>query len=152
MSRVEIVDENYRLQVNDLFGEVREVAISNVSYQGLEELTPVLHFHGGHKRMVLSAIQVRDLIILTGTPLPEQWIGYRLFLTPLTIGDEQQIAIRAATKRPLLSRLWRQSRHVDYSGWMLAFLVVTFLSTLSALYVIRNYEALRAVIVQLGGL
>jgi hypothetical protein len=26
------------------------------------------------------------------------------------------------------------------------------LSTLSALYVIRNYEALRAVIVQLGGL
>jgi hypothetical protein len=50
MSISPIVDANYRLQAVDLEGMARHVVIANVTYQGVEEMTPVLHFVGQTKR------------------------------------------------------------------------------------------------------
>src|SRR5688572_10671203 len=96
MSISPVIDANYRLQPADLESAARQVVISNVTYQGVEEMTPVLHFDGQTKRLVLSPEQAGQVIEITGTPLLPQWIGVALILQPYTTKGESRIDIRAS--------------------------------------------------------
>ncbi|HXF61764.1 MAG TPA: hypothetical protein VNK95_09105, partial [Caldilineaceae bacterium] len=80
MSISYFVDEKYRLQPADLQGWPRRVVIANVTFQGIEEARPVLHFAGQTKRLALSAEQTRQLIALTGSAQFSDWIGRAVVL------------------------------------------------------------------------
>ena len=73
MSRVEIFDELYHLQPDDLGNQARDVTISNVSRLGLEDMQTVLHFQGVRKRLVLAPEQYRQLIQATQSAHPAEW-------------------------------------------------------------------------------
>lgn len=83
MSRARVVDQRYRLQAKDLGNTPVVVKICNVSYQGLEQLTPLLHFDGyPGKVLAPDQQQCRDLIRLTHSALCNEWIGHTVLLRP----------------------------------------------------------------------
>src|SRR4051812_25358162 len=126
MSISPIVDAGYRLQAADLEGAARQVVIANVTYQGVEEMTPVLHFIGQSKRLVLSPQQVGEVIEVTGTTLFQQWVGTSIILQPVVSKKESHILIQAVNPKRNA-----QSMPVylppDKRGWYLALTVVAIL-------------------------
>jgi hypothetical protein len=84
MSRAEIVDSEYRLHATDLTTGDQIVTITAISLQGLEEAQPVAHFAETRKRLPLDESHCRTLILLTGSTLFSDWVGYsiRLRLDP----------------------------------------------------------------------
>jgi hypothetical protein len=147
MSTSPIVDENYRLHVADLEGMAREVEVANVTYQGVEEMTPVLHFVGQSKRMVMSPQQVSDMLQITGTILYPRWIGTRILLQPYQAGGDSFIRIRGlspkARGRPMPAYLSDERR-----GWLLALSVVGIILLASLLIASLNLETLLATVQQ----
>ena len=99
MSLSETVDEKYRISVDDLDGHARRLVIANVSYQGVEEMRPVLHFEGLTKRLVLTSNQSHDMIRLTHTAIPSDWIGETVNLRPEHSGDDRIIKIDSPLSR-----------------------------------------------------
>jgi hypothetical protein len=148
MSTSPIVDANYRLQPADLEGAARQVVIANVSFQGLEAMTPVLHFAGQSKRLVLSPEQVREMVEITGTTLFPQWIGVPVVLKPETVQKQTTIHLKAATSN-LRVRPMPVAITDDKRGWRLAFIVVASLLFLSTLYALLNASMLLPIIQQL---
>lgn len=148
MSRVEIVDQLYRLQPEDLAGAPRRLVIANVTLQGLEEMTPTLHFEGHAKRLTLNAEQSRALSELTGTPILRDWIGVALVLAPTHTADGAGIRIVAPTT---LGRASAVPIPVDLErrNWHFALLTVTVLIALSSVYLILNLDAVLASLNQL---
>ena len=148
MSTSPIVDANYRLQPADLEGTARQVVIANVSFQGLEAMTPVLHFAGQTKRLVLSPEQVRQMMEITGTTLFPQWIGVPVVLKPETIQAQTTIHLKAATPN-LHARPMPVAITDDKRGWRLSLIVVATLLSLSTLYALLNASMLLPIIQQL---
>ena len=148
MSISPIVDEHYRIQVADLDGTPRQVEIANVTYQGVEEMTPVLHFVGQTKRLVLSARQVEEMLQITGTILYPHWIGTHIILHPHVTNGETSIALKPVTKgqrgRPMPTYVSEDRR-----GWGLALSVVMILLVASALFTWLNLEILLATLQEL---
>jgi hypothetical protein len=133
MSISPTVDDHYRLQPADLAHAPRRLVISNVSYQGLEAMTPVLHFEGQSKRLVLSAQQVSQLVELTGTSLFQQWRGRTIVLVPPKKPQDQEIRITAAhagqKAQPMPDDL-----HTDRREWRMALIIVGLIALSSAAY------------------
>jgi hypothetical protein len=133
MSISPVVDASYRLQPADLQGAPRQVVISNVTYQGIEEMTPVLHFEGQSKRLVLTPEQVSQLIAITGTTLFQQWLGTAIVLKPQIRKDDSTILILAINPK---HRARAMPGYVpeDRRGWYLALTVVGILLLASLIY------------------
>lgn len=131
MSISPTVDARYRLQPADLEGAPRRVIISNVTFQGLEEMTPVLHFEGQTKRLVLSADQVTQLVELTGTSLFHDWIGRAIVLSPLRGAGGREISITAPTRRAAAMPVEPRGERRE---WRMALTVVALLSLASTAY------------------
>jgi hypothetical protein len=143
-----IVDTNYRLLPADLQGETRRVVISNVTYQGVEEMTPVLHFAGQTKRLVLSPEQVKQMMEITGTVLYPRWIGTAILLQPPKRADEDRIKIAPVTSnqsgKPMPVYVSEDRR-----GWILAFGGVGIVLVVSLTVAALNFETLLATVEQL---
>jgi hypothetical protein len=148
MSISPIVDANYRLQAADLEGMARQVEIANVTYQGVEEMTPVLHFVGQTKRLVLSPEQVTQIIDITGSTLFAQWIGVAIVLQPPKSKSETHILIKPVNAK---RRAQPMPTYVpdDRRGWYLALSVVAIFLTASILYAALNLTTLLAAVQQL---
>ena len=82
MSISDIVDSEYRLHAADLNGQDMEWAVVNVSYQGLENMSPVLHLEGMTKRLVLDPTMSQQMMALTHSSIPEDWIGAIIHVSP----------------------------------------------------------------------
>ncbi len=93
MSISDAVDEKYRIHTADLGSRAQRLVISNISYQGVEEMRPVLHFEGLTKRLVLTQQQSFDMIRLTRSSIPTDWIGETVILKPVRIASETTIEI-----------------------------------------------------------
>lgn len=111
MSLSETIDEKYRISVADLGGRAQRLVIANVSYQGVEEMHPVLHFEGLTKRLVLTSSQCYDMIRLTHTAIPSDWIGETIILRPgrsgAPVGATLVVARSSVVARSLVgSRSW----------------------------------------------
>jgi hypothetical protein len=141
MSISPIVDAGYRLQPADLEGAARQVVIANVTYQGVEEMTPVLHFAGQSKRLVLSSQQVEEIIDITGTTLFQQWVGTAVVLQPKIGKSESHILIRAVNPKRS-AKLMPIYLPPDRRGWYLALTIVGLLLALSLIYVVLNTPAI----------
>jgi hypothetical protein len=100
MSISEIVDAEYRLHPGDFADGPQRMTIANVSYQGVEQLAPVLHLEGTTKRLVLSPDQVQRLVNLSGTPTFSDWIGMAVILTTAHVDGSDTIGIVAADSGP----------------------------------------------------
>jgi hypothetical protein len=141
MSISPIVDADYRLYVADLEGSARRVVIANVTYQGVEEMTPVLHFVGQTKRLVLSPEQVQQMFEITGTILYPGWIGAAVILQPPNAREEPHIHIKAATA---MQRAQPMPVYVseERRGWALALSVVGLLLSVSAIFAALNLDTI----------
>lgn len=148
MSISPIVDANYRLQPPDLEGAARQVVISNVTVQGVERMTPVLHFEGQTKRLVLDTEQVAQLVEITGTSLFAQWIGVSIILQPPRGKRDSQILIKAVTDK---ARGQPMPVYVpeDRRGWRVSLIVVGFLLMASLAYAALNFTPILMALQQL---
>ena len=139
------VDANYRLQPADLQGIARQVVIANVTFQGVEKLSPVLHIEGQSKRLLLSSEQVTQMVEITGTSIFPQWIGVPVILQPKKSQGQTTILIKAVTSRqrgqPMPIFI-----HEEKRGWRLALIVVGSLLTASSVYAALNITTLLTVI------
>lgn len=93
MSISDIVDAEYRLHAADLNGHDMEWTVVNFSYQGLENLSPVLHLEGMAKRLVLDPRMSQQMMTLTHSSIPEDWIGATIHVSPSSREDNGTIQI-----------------------------------------------------------
>lgn len=135
MSLSEIVDHAYRLRPDDLAGQAHRVVIANVTYQGVEDMTPVLHFAGQPKPLALSPQMTHQLTLVTNTSLRSAWIGHEVIIQPQADAAGPTIAILPpdtthirATSRPIA----RPSS--DARSWRMALAIVSALLIASAIY------------------
>lgn len=81
MSISSVIDERYRLHPRDLGRSSIQVTIQNVSWQGVEQLNPLLHLREfPQKRLLLNQRQMQRLLEITGSTLERDWIGHTLQL------------------------------------------------------------------------
>jgi hypothetical protein len=126
--------------------------ISNVSYQGLEELNPVLHFEGLFRRMVLSRDHVLSLVQITGSVIFSDWIGSSVVLTPGGGIGEETIQIQPVPERKNgWFRANLPTHDFDHNGWLLSILVVLGLAVVSLAYVWHNSDELWNIMMSLLG-
>jgi hypothetical protein len=81
MSTAPVIDIRYRLRPEDIGRSGIYVTIQNVSWQGVEQLAPLLHlreFPG--KRLLLDPQQQQALIQITGSAETRAWVGQVLLL------------------------------------------------------------------------
>jgi hypothetical protein len=96
MAKSEIVDAKYRVHADDLNGQRHEWVIANVTYEGLEELSPVLHIEGLTKRFVLDQEQSHQMMSLTHSFIPDDWVGARIWVAPTVTAEDEKILITSA--------------------------------------------------------
>jgi hypothetical protein len=147
MSRSPIVDADYRLHVADLADEPRQVIIANVTYQGVEEMVPVLHFEGQTKRLVLNREQAAQLLAITGTVLHQRWIGLPIILQPPKSASKGDVPA-AITIRAVGAKSRAHPMPVviseDRRGWYLALVVVGLLLSASTVFALLNLDSILA--------
>ncbi len=126
------VYDAYRLHPRDLDGP-RAVAIRRVTYEGVEELRPVLYFEGLPKPLVLSGEQARALARWTGEALCERWVGHGVTLSPAeggilmgqaSVEPRQRERVRPSfSLPPMLTTLPRggtgDARPAGWTAWLL---------------------------------
>ena len=130
MSISPIVDAEYRILPTDLEGHTRRVEIANVTYQGVEAMTPVLHFVGQTKRLVMTPEHAKQMLEITGSILHAQWIGVTIILQPRITKQESRILIHPVSRK---RRGQPMPIYVldDRRGWLLALSIVGILLAIS---------------------
>jgi hypothetical protein len=112
MSRAMVVDQRYRLQADDLHGATFHVVIQGITFQGLEDLAPVLHFAGAPaKHLVLDEDLRRELIAMTQSSLFDDWIGRTVELRPVRQDGDVRIRLTAAGRPGILDAHWLRLRN-----------------------------------------
>jgi hypothetical protein len=141
MSLSPLVDEHYSLKPTDVGRATFRVTIKNVSLQGVEELSPVLHLNEfPNKRLVIDRIQCQALIRLTGSPLFTGWIGQQIDLTTVTNAGRTAIVIGAPQPE---NWLWNRASAPANDGvrsqwWTSLLLFIILVLIFSAVYVLDN--------------
>ncbi len=95
MSLSPIVDARHRLRPDDLYNGALATTILNVTLQGVEAIRPVLHLAQAPKPLVLDAAQCNDIARITGSAVPNSWIGSEIVLNPNIRDDVLTIDIHA---------------------------------------------------------
>ncbi len=137
MSRSEIVDAEYRLQPADLPGPSTRVVIANVSYQGVEQMVPVLHFEGMTKRLVLTPDLVQRIVNLTGTPIFSRWVGITLVLEASRFDGVNAISVVAAENSPYAANALTYDRNDDWH-WRIALVTISILAVLILMFALNR--------------
>lgn len=125
MSISPIIDERYRLQPKDVGRSGMYVTVQNVSWQGVEQLRPLLHLREfPQKRLLLDQRQVQSLIEIAGSTLAQDWIGQRLVLVAEYDDGELVIMLRLATSATRSPVGWRPPLHLQETGRTLLLLLL----------------------------
>jgi hypothetical protein len=124
-----------------------------VGAQGIERPSPVLHFEGVAKPLVLDGANVSAIARLAGSPLQRDWLGHEVVLAVLVEGQAPVIRLFAPGD-PALAGLRRKSVQVEHakarSQYMRQMLRagIVFLGLIAAgyvaVYLIENWSALLA--------
>jgi hypothetical protein len=148
MSLSSTVDSNYRLTSADLRGAPRRARVANVTYQGLETLTPVLHFEGQAKRLLLTPQQTRQMVEITGSAHFPTWIGRDVVLKPQQHSGSWEIILLAPAQAPRAGAIPAEQTE-DQQGWRLTRWVVLILLLVSLTYTVFTYTTLVAIVQEL---
>lgn len=129
MSISPIVDERYRLHPRDLGRGSVQVTVQNVSWQGVEQLQPLLHLREFPlKRLLLNQQQVQSLTEIVGSTLARDWIGHRLVLLVEYQVGEPVITLHSAAPTQGEPTEWRPSRFTnERTRTLLLFLLLALL-------------------------
>ena len=96
MTSYRFINRQYRLTPTDLAEGTQRVVITNVTFQGLEEIHPVLHFDGQPKRLVCDPGQCNELARITNSAVCADWVGVALLLEAVEGDSGPTIRLRAA--------------------------------------------------------
>ena len=96
-----IIRTRYRLQPQDLAGRRMDVTITNVTIEGLESLTPVLHFDGIEKPMALHPGDANDMARITHSAVFHEWIGQTVSIASIDTGNGPRLAIFSPEQQTL---------------------------------------------------
>jgi hypothetical protein len=130
------VQRRYRLQPDDLAGKRVEATITNVTIEGLESLTPVLHFDRIAKPMILTPGDADDLAYITRSAVMEEWIGQTISIAPIDTEDGVRLAIYPTTmltlsepiaRPPQIESRLKQWRSILYALLVLLIFLFVFL-------------------------
>jgi hypothetical protein len=88
-----VVDERYRLLPADLNGRPRQVMIKAVTFEGVEQFTPLLHFEGVARPLALDPAQRIDMAALAHSTLTADWVGVALVICPVRGDEGETIAL-----------------------------------------------------------
>lgn len=149
MSLSVLVDDGYRLDPADLRGKPNLVTITNVSYQGVEEMNYVLHFEGIPKRLTLNHAQWQQLAETTGSIAWRDWIGRQVLVAPQSTAGVTTIAILPATGNARRLEMGRAESKIDWRGWLIAGAIVAAALLLSTLYLQWQSDQLGPLLEQL---
>ncbi len=110
MSISPVIDTRYRLGPRDIGRQDRVVTIQNVSWQGLETLTPLLHLREfPTKRLMLEKVQQQEISQITGSLRAEDWIGHTLLLAVRSDQDQLRIHLYPMQIIPAQNHFGRRS-------------------------------------------
>ncbi|MCX6047886.1 MAG: hypothetical protein NT075_22530 [Chloroflexi bacterium] len=145
MSLSPLVDEHYTLKPVDVGRAPLRVTINNVSLQGVEEISPVLHLNEfPTKRLVIDSTQSQTLIQMTGSPLFASWIGHKIDLKVVTQAGLTHIVLSAPQPEnwlwPRTSTALPDRTRRQYGPSILLFIVLLFI--FSAAYLLDNGDAI----------
>jgi hypothetical protein len=117
MSISPVIDEHYRLRPADVGRSGVHVTVQNVSWQGVEQLQPLLHLREfPQRRLLLNQQQVQSMIEIVGSALAQDWIGHRLLLIAEYDDGELVITIRLAASASAAITPWRSPLHLHETG------------------------------------
>jgi hypothetical protein len=94
MSISDVIDVRYRLMPNDLGGKPRQVFVRSVTLQGVEELTPLVHFEGFGRPLALDLDQRMQMATIAHSAILSDWIGATLILQPDRLAGSETIQLR----------------------------------------------------------
>lgn len=142
MSISPIVDEHYRLRPSDIGRGSIQVTVQNVSWQGVEQLHPLLHLREfPQKRLLLNQPQVQSITEIVGSTLAQDWIGHRLVLAVQYQSGEPVITLHSAAPTNPEPTAWRPALHLSERARTL--LLLLLLALLFALvFLLDNANAL----------
>ena len=101
MSFSATIDYRYRLIAADLGGRSRSVIVTRVSYQGVENLQPMLHFESIGKPLALDPSQRLVVSQLARSTAVSDWVGLMMELHPVEYEGRSWIEITPiGGKRP----------------------------------------------------
>lgn len=131
-----VVETRYRLQPGDLPAAGLQATVKQVTRQGVEQVTPVLHLDGAPRPLLLDDENVRRMSALAGSPLHEDWLGVALTLVAASEEGEQVIRIYGAGASPAPARPLRAPR----GQWRAALLLLLLLGlAFGAVYLVENW-------------
>jgi hypothetical protein len=143
MSLSETIDTKYRLHPADLGGRARTVLVSRITFDGIEELTPLVHFEGMARPLALSGEQRIQMAHIARSLILADWIGMALVLRPVRSGGEETIQLHGTEEsvRAYPVRAWRTVRLLPPLRWqMLLRMLLIALLLLALLAVVRAVE------------
>jgi hypothetical protein len=144
MLRSQSVYERYRLSPGDLAAPRVPVTIRAVSYQGLEQLNPVLHLaEFPTKPLVLNPQQCAELIRATQSSMAQHWIGQVIVLRLEPKVHPSLIAIAAPTpmQTPVVTARSRPMARGKF--WSTLLLLLILAAAFSAVYLLEHLDQLR---------
>lgn len=144
MLRSQAIYERYRLNPSDLPARNVPVTISRVSYQGLEQLTPVLHLaEFPTKPLALNRQQCAALIEVTQSTMAENWIGQIILLRlePKVTPPVIVIAAPLPTQTPLAVAQRRPALTGRF--WSTLLLLLVLAAAFGAVYLLEHLDQVR---------
>ncbi len=109
------IDIRYRLQPADLGGNPRSVLVRAVTLQGVETLTPLVHFEGLARPLALDLNQRIQIAEIARSHLLVDWIGLPLVLRPERMKGLETIRLVGTAEQaggavPVTSTNWVKQR------------------------------------------
>lgn len=155
MSLCEVVDRRYRLNPADLAGRTRPVIVCSVTYEGLEELRPLVHFEGLGRPLSLDPDQRLDMARITHSTLLVDWVGASLVLRPVRRDGRESIRLLGRDEYdpyPLLAPAQRRAPALPVRTILrllaVIFLIVAAFAAVSMVETATNFQALLDVLFQ----
>jgi hypothetical protein len=151
MSLSETIDTQYRLHPADLGGRARTVFVARITFDGVEELTPLVHFEGMARPLALDAQQRIQMAHIARSALLADWIGMALVLRPVRAEGEETIRLHGLEDRIRVQpvRAWHSrrpfapvSRRTVLRTALVVLLVAALVATISAVERVENLDAL----------
>jgi hypothetical protein len=146
----------YRLMPDDLGGKPRQVFVRSVTLQGVEELTPLVHFEGFGRPLALDLEQRMQMATIAHSAILSDWIGATLILQPDRLAGSETIQLRTIEdgSSRVFGRLTRHDRRTPAPrtrSWLrLALIALLLAAAFAAASLVESAPSLDALLDLLG--
>jgi hypothetical protein len=103
MSLSDVIDRQYRLLPNDLAGKPRKVIVRGVTVEGVEFVTPLIHFEGLGRPLALDANQRIEMARIARSTILADWVGAALVLQPVRDKGQERIRLQGLDEAGMLA-------------------------------------------------